>query len=91
MRLADHQNALVAVGSSFAIATLIATIVALAHGRPAALVRAWLIALVPGIAAFALGGWQPLDATCAAFAAVEAVAFVVLAAEIRRANTTLAR
>lgn len=91
VRLADHQNALVAVGSSFAIATLIATIVALAHGRPAALVRAWLIALVPGIGVFALGGWRPLDATCAAFAVVEAVAFVVLAAEIRRANTTLAR
>lgn len=90
VRLTDRQNALVALGSAFAIATLIATVVALAHGRPAALIRAWLIALLPGIAWFVGTGGQPLDATCAAFAIVEAVAFVVLAWEIRRANAHLA-
>jgi len=72
---------LLAVGSTVAMANLVVTLVVLAQGRTPALVRAWSLALVPGVAWFVLAGGSALDRTCAVFLLVEASAFCLLLRE----------
>jgi O-antigen/teichoic acid export membrane protein len=82
VRLSDELTAMVAVGSAFAIANLVLTVSVMAHAWSRAVVAVWLGALVPGGFFFLLGsfGGATLEATCAAFVATEAVAFLSLSA-----------
>ncbi|MGH3362756.1 MAG: lipopolysaccharide biosynthesis protein [Nocardioides sp.] len=82
VRLSDGLTAVVAVGSAFALANLVLTVSVMAHAWPHAVVAAWLGALVPGGVLFLMGdlGGSALEATCAAFVATEAVAFLELSA-----------
>lgn len=77
----------VAVGSAVALGNLALSILALAHDRPAATVRAWVPALVvAGATLLVVPGSAGLT-TSVAFAAAEAVAFLaLLASESRRAR-----
>ncbi len=70
-----------AVGSTVAMANLVATLVVLAHGRALSLVRWWAVALVPGAALFAAADASALDRTCWAFLVVEVAAFALLLRE----------
>ena len=49
IRLAGDLPGLLAVGTVFAIANLVLTILVVARGRPRGLVRGWLVGLVPGV------------------------------------------
>lgn len=77
----------VAVGSAVALGNLALSILALAHDRPAATVRAWVPALaVAAVALLVVGGSAALS-TSVAFAAAEVAAFVaLLVSESRRAR-----
>ena len=79
--IAAGLAALLAAGSTVAMGNLAATLVVLAQGRSLALVRAWLVALLPGAVWFALSGAPALDRTVAAFLVVEVVAFALLLRE----------
>jgi O-antigen/teichoic acid export membrane protein len=79
----------VALGSTVAMANLVVTLVVLAQGRTPALVRAWLLALVPGVLGFLVAGLPALDRTCWAFLLVEAAAFGLLMLEERRGTARL--
>jgi O-antigen/teichoic acid export membrane protein len=73
-----------AVGSTVAMANLVATIIVLAQARTFALVRAWSVAVVPGVVWFAAAGLPVLDRTCWGFLVVEVSAFgLLLRAEAR--------
>ena len=80
-----------AVGSTVAMANLVVTLVVLAQGRMLALVRAWLVALVPGIVWFATADVRVLDRTCWAFLVVEAAAFALLVREEVRGTAELGK
>jgi O-antigen/teichoic acid export membrane protein len=81
VRLPGGLTLLIAVGTVFALANLVLTVTALARGRTAALVRAWVIACVPGTLLFWLSPMSALDRTTWTFAVVEAAAFCWLVAE----------
>lgn len=77
----------VAVGSAVALGNLALSILALAHDRPAATVRAWAPALVVAAVALLVVGGSAALTTSVAFAAAEAVAFLaLLLSESRRAR-----
>jgi O-antigen/teichoic acid export membrane protein len=76
--LSPGRCLVLAVGSTVAMASLVLSLGVLAHGRSLTLVRAWLVALVPGVAWFALAGGELLDRTCVAFLVVEVAAFLQL-------------
>ena len=82
-------TAVLAVGSTVAMANLVTTLVVLAHGRTPALIRAWAVALVPGVIWFAAVDLPALDRTCWAFLVVETAAFVLLLREEARATARL--
>jgi hypothetical protein len=82
-------TAVLAVGSTVAMANLVITLVVLAHGRAPALIRAWAVALVPGVLWFVAGDLPALDRTCWAFLVVEVVAFGLLLREEARATAGL--
>lgn len=74
--------AVVAAGSTVAVANLGATVLAIAHGRPGFALRAWLVGCLVGPWALLLDA-RPELATAAAFTATEVVAFVVLLLSVR--------
>ena len=90
VHLASGLTALLAVGSTIAMANLVATLVVLAHGRTHALVRSWVLALAPGAVWFTVAGGPALDRTCVAFVLIEAAAFCLLLREEIRGTTRLA-
>jgi O-antigen/teichoic acid export membrane protein len=69
---------LVAVGSAVAVANLVLTVLAMAHGRPATVVRAWLLGVVAAALAFLALDVAELERTATAFLVAEAVAFLAL-------------
>jgi len=81
VRLPGGLTLLIAVGTVFALANLVLTVTALARGRTAALVRAWVIGCVPGALLFLLSPMSALDRTTWTFAVVEAAAFCWLVLE----------
>jgi O-antigen/teichoic acid export membrane protein len=81
VRLPGGLTLLIAVGTVFSLANLVLTVTALARGRTAALVRAWVIGCVPGALLFWLSPMSALDRTTWAFAVVEAAAFCWLVLE----------
>ena len=89
IKLSSGLTLVLAVGSTIAMANLVATLLVLAHGRTPGLVRSWLLALVPGVVWFAFGSGSALDRTCWAFLVVEAAAFCVLLREEARGTGLL--
>ncbi|WP_344304607.1 hypothetical protein [Nocardioides bigeumensis] len=75
--LAGRPSALVAVGTTVAVAGLVLTVLAMAHDRAPSIALAWVVALVPGAAAYALVD-DSLDRVVVAFVVVEAVAWLGL-------------
>jgi O-antigen/teichoic acid export membrane protein len=88
--MAGHLTALIAVGSTVAMANLVVTLVVVAHGRTALLAVSWLVAVVPGAVCFVLLDLPALDRTCWAFVVVEVAALGVLVLQEARATRTLA-
>ena len=88
VRLPGALTLLIAVGTVFSLANLVLTVAVLARGRTAALVRAWLVAAVPGALLFWLSPMSALDRTTWTFAVVEAAAFCWLVAEDVRSAAT---
>jgi O-antigen/teichoic acid export membrane protein len=87
--LPSRLTLVLAVASTFAMANLVVTLVVLAHGRTPALIRAWALALVPGVLWFLAAGLPALDRTCWAFLVVEAAAFGLLLVEEARGTARL--
>ena len=91
--LPTGSTVVLAVASTVAMANLVVTLMLLALGRTGVLIRAWLVALVPGVAWFALAqpvaGVPVLERTCAAFLVVECAAFVLLVREEVRGTAAL--
>jgi O-antigen/teichoic acid export membrane protein len=87
--LPGHLTAVLAVGSTVAMANLVTTLVVLAHGRTAALIRAWALALAPGAVWFLAADLPALDRTSWAFLVVEAAAFGLLLREEARGTSRL--
>ena len=87
--LPGRLTLVLAVGSTFAIANLVVTLVVLALGRTLALVGAWMLAVLPGALWFALSGSPALERTCATFLVVEVVAFALLLLEQWRGTRAL--
>ena len=79
-----------AIGSTFAMSNLVVTLLVLAHDRTPALIRAWALAVVPGLLWFVLTDLPVLDRTCWAFLVVEAAAFGLLVLEEGRGTARLA-
>lgn len=90
IKLSSGLTLVLAVGSTIAMANLVATLLVLAHGRTPGLVRSWLLAVVPGVVWFAVGGGSALDRTCWTFLVVEAAAFCLLLREEARGTGLLA-
>lgn len=87
VRLGAGLCAVVAVGSTVAMANLVATLLLLARGRTLGLTLVWALATVPGLLLLALAarwGVSALERTCWAFLVMEAAAFALLLAEDRR-------
>ena len=82
-------TAVLAVGSTVAMANLVTTLVVLAHGRAPALIRAWAVALLPGVLWFVAVDLPVLDRTCWGFLVVETAAFGLLLREEARATAGL--
>lgn len=78
-----------AVGSTVAMANLVVTLVVLAQGRAGALVRSWLVGLLPGALLLVVSGLPALDRTCWAFLVVEAAAYFLLLREETRGTAAL--
>ena len=80
--LASGPAALVAAGTTFAIAGLVLTVLVMAQDRAPRIAAAWVVALLPGAAAYALvdGG---LASVVVAFVVVEVVAWAGLALAAR--------
>ncbi|MET0788328.1 MAG: hypothetical protein ABWY33_03705, partial [Cellulomonas sp.] len=87
--LPAHLTAVLAVGSTVAMANLVTTLVVLAHGRAPALIRAWALSLVPGVLLFLAADLPTLDRTCWAFLVVETAAFGLLLREEARGTARL--
>jgi O-antigen/teichoic acid export membrane protein len=87
----DHVACLlVALGSTFALATLVVTVSVMAQSRSASIARSWVIALLGGAGAYvALSDIDPLRETCWAFLVAEALAFAVMVFEDHRASTAI--
>lgn len=78
--------ALLAVGCTLAVANLALMLVALAHDRPAAVVRSWALAAGAGALSFvALTGASPVATTVGCFVVAEVVALGTLSAVTVRA------
>jgi O-antigen/teichoic acid export membrane protein len=82
-------TAVIASGSTVAIAALIATLLLIALGRTTGQVRAWLLGAVPGAAYFALWPAPVLDRTCWMFLVVEVCAFAWMMLEHSRGTAAL--
>ena len=73
--------AVIAVGSTFALANLVSTVMLMAQGRTWGVVRGWLVGVLAGAMVVALSSADPLTWTCWAFLVAEGVAFAALALE----------
>jgi len=82
-------SAVLASGSTVAIAALITTLLLIALGRTTGQVRAWLIAAVPGALYFVLWPAPVLDRTCWVFLIVEIGAFAWMVLEHARGTARL--
>jgi O-antigen/teichoic acid export membrane protein len=87
--LSGRLSAVLASGSTVAIAALITTLLLIALGRTTGQVRAWLIAAVPGAIYFALWPAPVLDRTCWVFLIVEIGAFGWMVLEHSRGTARL--
>jgi O-antigen/teichoic acid export membrane protein len=81
IRLDGTLTAVLAVGTVFAMTTLVLTLLAVARGRSRVLLRAWLLGAVPGAVLFAVSGQPLVERTCWTFLVVEATVAVWLVAE----------
>jgi O-antigen/teichoic acid export membrane protein len=88
--LSGGLSAVLASGSTVAVAALVTTLLLIALGRTTGQVRAWLIGAVPGAAVFALWPAPVLDRTCWAFLVVEVGAFAWMVLEHARGTASLA-
>lgn len=70
--------AVIAVASTVALATLVATVMVLAQARGGPLARSWLVAAGVGLLVAVVGPGAPLDRTVWAFLVAEVVALVLL-------------
>jgi O-antigen/teichoic acid export membrane protein len=86
VHLSAYLTAVVAVGCTTALASLVITVMILAQDRSGAVARAWSIAVLAGAAVFTLLPAGPLPRTCWAFLSAEAVALVVLVVEELRGS-----
>jgi O-antigen/teichoic acid export membrane protein len=85
VRLSWRLSAVIAVGSAFALANLVATVAVIARGATGAIPRGWLVGLIAGAATFAaLTPASALTATCCAFLAAEAATFAAIVWVSRR-------
>ena len=82
--LASGPAALVAVGTTFAIAGLVLTVLVMAQDRAPRIAAAWALALLPGAAAYGFVDGS-LERVVAAFVVVEVVAWAGLALAARPA------
>jgi O-antigen/teichoic acid export membrane protein len=82
--------ALLAAGSTVAVANLVLMVVSLAQDRPVAVARSWAAAVVAGaVALLVLHGAGAVDATVAAFLTAEVAALAALALVAGRAPAPL--
>lgn len=84
VRLPGRLTAVLASGSTVAIAALVTTLMLIALGRTMGLVRAWLLGAVPGVLVFVLWPAPVLDLTCWVFLVVEVAAFAWMMLEHAR-------
>jgi O-antigen/teichoic acid export membrane protein len=89
VRLPGRLTAVLASGSTVAIAALVTTLLLIALGRTMGLVRAWLIAAVPGAVVFVLWPAPVLDLTCWVFLVVEVGAFAWMVLEHVRGTSSM--
>ncbi|MCW2845591.1 MAG: hypothetical protein JWN22_3507 [Nocardioides sp.] len=87
--LPGRLTLVLAVGSTFAIANLVVTLVVLALDRTLALVRSWAVALLPGAVWFVASGSPALERTCVTFLVVESAALALLLVEQSRGTRDL--
>lgn len=87
--LSAELSAVLASGSTVAIASLITTLLLIALGRTTGQVRAWLVAAVPGALYFALWPAPVLDRTCWVFLIIEIGAFAWMVVEHSRGTARL--
>ncbi|MEO5851280.1 MAG: hypothetical protein ABIQ15_02095 [Nocardioides sp.] len=76
--LGSGQSLVLAVGTTFALANLVLTVLVLAHDRAPLLGLTWAAAVVPGVVLYALGPGTALDRTAWTFALVEVGAWLGL-------------
>jgi len=81
--LAAGPAALVAAGTTFAMATLVLTAIVMAQDRASRIALSWLIALAPGALAYALVDAGDLERVVIAFVLVEVAAWTGLLAAAR--------
>lgn len=91
VELAGALTAVLAVGSTAAMANLLVTVMVMAHGRTGALVVSWLLALGPGAVWFAASAGSALERTCGAFLVTEGAAWCLLLVVASRAAKRLAQ
>jgi O-antigen/teichoic acid export membrane protein len=89
VRMPGRLTAVLASGSTVAIAALVTTLLLIASGRAGGLMRAWLLAAVPGAAYFLLSPSPVFDRTCWVFLVVEVGAFAWMVLEHVRATVGL--
>jgi hypothetical protein len=90
--VASAHAAALGVGCTLAVANLLLMVVALAHDRPGAVARAWLLSAAAGAAAFALLRSQDeVLSTVVCFVVAEAVASLTLLAVVVRVVRRSAR
>lgn len=75
VRLDRGPTALVAIGSVFALASLVLTVGLLARGRTVAVARTWLVAAPFGLPAYLIVPGSELTRTCWTFVVVEVLAW----------------
>ena len=76
VRIDRGDTAVVAIGSVFALATLVLTVGLLARGRTAAIARTWLAAVPFGLVAYLVVPGSELTRTCWTFLVVEGAAWL---------------
>lgn len=81
VQLSAGLCAVVAAGSTVALANLVSTVMLMAQGRTWGVLRGWGVGVVGGGLVLAAGASDPLSATSWAFLAAEAAAFVALVVE----------
>lgn len=87
VRLSAPLSAVVAVGCTVALTTLVLAVMILAQSRSHVVARAWVVAVLGGALVYAVLPESPLTRTCWAFLAAETLAFGVLLVEEVRGST----